>query len=86
VAERRRRGESCIVKSLGWGPWAGGMVTPSLKSHFEAMGVELIDLDDGAQMFVDEIASRHRDQVEVLLGGGVQPSAEAQRSAVAVGA
>ena len=26
----------CTVRSLGWGPWDGGMVTPGLKAHFEA--------------------------------------------------
>ena len=69
--ERARRGDSCVVKSLGWGPWAGGMVTPALKTHFESMGVELIDLDVGARMLVDELSSPQTDQVEIVLGGGV---------------
>ena len=75
VHERVRRGDSCVVKSLGWGPWAGGMVTPALKSHFESMGVELIDLDVGARMLVDELSSPQTDQVEIVLGGGVIASA-----------
>ena len=76
--ERVRRGGNCLVKSLGWGPWAGGMVTPALKTHFESMGVELIGLDVGARMFVDELSSPQTDQVEVVLGGGVlAPEADA---------
>ena len=71
VNERRRRGDGCIVKSLGWGPWAGGMVTPALMHHFESMGVELVALDVGARMLLDELASPQSDQVEVVLGGGV---------------
>ena len=71
ISERARRGDRCVVKSIGWGPWAGGMVTPALKRHFESMGVELIGLDVGARMLVDELASAQVDQVEVLLGGGV---------------
>jgi acyl transferase domain-containing protein/acyl carrier protein len=71
VHERGGRGGSCVVKSLGWGPWAGGMVTPALRKHFESMGVELIDLQVGARMLVDELASPQTDQVVVLLGGGV---------------
>jgi len=71
VHERSRRGGTCVVKSLGWGPWAGGMVTPALEKHFQSMGVELIDLDVGARMLVDELSSPQTDQVEVLLGGGV---------------
>lgn len=73
AAERRRRGETCVVKSLGWGPWDGGMVSPALKTHFESMGVSLISLDGGARMLVAEIASPQRDDVELVLGGGVLP-------------
>ena len=68
VAERARRGTSCVVKSCGWGPWAGGMVGPALQERFESMGVAVIPLDVGARMFVDEIASPQTDQVEVVLG------------------
>ena len=69
--EQLRRGRSCVVKSIGWGPWEGGMVTDSLKSHFEAMGVALIDLDVGARAMIAELSDPRRDQVEVVLGGGV---------------
>ncbi len=71
ISERTRRGDECVVKSLGWGPWAGGMVTPALRRHFESIGVDLIELEVGARMFVDELASPQTDQVEVVLGGGV---------------
>ena len=69
ISERARRGDRCVVKSLGWGPWEGGMVTPALKRHFESLGVELIGLDIGARMLVDELASPQVDHVEVVLGG-----------------
>jgi NAD(P)-dependent dehydrogenase (short-subunit alcohol dehydrogenase family) len=78
AAERRRRGEACVVKSLGWGPWDGGMVSPALKAHFASMGVSLIPLDGGARMLVAEIASPQRDDVELVLGGGVLPGSDAQ--------
>ena len=55
AAERARRGAACVVRSIGWGPWEGGMVTPSLEKHFAQMGVPLIPLDAGARMFVDEL-------------------------------
>ena len=48
-AERARRGSTCVVRSIGWGPWEGGMVTPSLKAHFQQMGVALIPLDVGRE-------------------------------------
>ncbi|MBW2668244.1 MAG: SDR family NAD(P)-dependent oxidoreductase, partial [Deltaproteobacteria bacterium] len=75
VAESRRRGGACLVKSLGWGPWEGGMVTPQLKAHFESLGVALIPLEVGARMLVDEVSGSAPEQVELVLGG--EPKAEA---------
>ena len=46
-AEARQR-PGCVVKSIGWGPWAGGMVTPLLKAKFDELGVPLIPLAEGA--------------------------------------
>jgi acyl transferase domain-containing protein/NADP-dependent 3-hydroxy acid dehydrogenase YdfG len=65
------RRPNCVVKSIGWGPWAGGMVGPSLQAHFDAIGVSLIDLAAGARMFVAELSTPRRDQVDVVLGDGV---------------
>ncbi len=72
VAEARRRGDRCVVKSLGWGPWEGGMVTPALKAHFEALGVPLIPLAVGSRMLVDELACRAAGETELVLGGEPQ--------------
>ena len=69
VAEAGRRGEGCVVKALGWGPWKGGMVSPELEALFDAKGVPLIPLATGAQMFVDEIGSGTESGVELVLGG-----------------
>ena len=73
LREHARRGDGCVVKSIGWGPWAGGMVTPSLERHFEERGVELLDLAAGSRMLVDELSSPQTDEVEVVLGAGVVP-------------
>jgi hypothetical protein len=67
-AERTRRGDGCVVRAIGWGPWEGGMVTPSLKSHFQQMGVALIPLAAGAQRFVEEITGCS-DDTSVVIGG-----------------
>ncbi|MCP3959126.1 MAG: SDR family oxidoreductase [bacterium] len=70
VEHRRRRG-SCRVKSLNWGPWEGGMVTPELETRFAELGVALIPLETGARMMVEELqtAGETAEQVEVVLGG-----------------
>ena len=79
LAEARRRGGKCLVKSMGWGPWEGGMVSPQLKAHFEAMNVPLIPLSVGATMLVDEVSGSAPEQVELVLGG--EPKAEALAAA-----
>jgi NADP-dependent 3-hydroxy acid dehydrogenase YdfG len=73
-AEASRR-PGCRVRSLGWGPWEGGMVSPELKALFEARGVPLIPLQDGALALVAELCDGREAQVELVLGGA--PKAEA---------
>ncbi len=53
--EYRRRQGACAVKALNWGPWEGGMVRPELQTHFAAMGIPLIPLENGARHFVREL-------------------------------
>jgi NADP-dependent 3-hydroxy acid dehydrogenase YdfG len=59
----------CVVKSIGWGPWEGGMVTPVLKAKFDEMGVPLIPLAAGARHFVAELQQAAATEVEVVIGG-----------------
>jgi malonyl CoA-acyl carrier protein transacylase len=73
-AESRRR-PGLLVKSLGWGPWEAGMVTPQLKERFASLGVPIIPLVRGARMFADEVRGAGRSEVELVLGG--EPRAEA---------
>ena len=67
--EAARRGGACIVKSLNWGPWESGMVSPQLKARFTELGVPLIPLQLGAQMFVTEVLGAAPQEVEVVIGG-----------------
>jgi NADP-dependent 3-hydroxy acid dehydrogenase YdfG len=71
AVEARRRGPGCRVVSIGWGPWAGGMVTPSLQGHFEARGIRLLPVREGAAAFVREIQSS--GDVNVIVGSDVRP-------------
>lgn len=72
ASERARRGPRCLVRSLAWGPWAGGMVTPGLARLFEKAGVQLIALDAGARALECEIESRD-DWPQVVLMNGDPP-------------
>jgi acyl transferase domain-containing protein len=66
------RRPGCRVVSVNWGPWDGGMVTPSLKPLFEAEGVAVIPLAAGADYLVEELQAPAPDRaVEVVvLGAG----------------
>lgn len=66
----------CVVKSLNWGPWEGGMVTAALKRHFESQGISLIPASAGAELFAEEATRAHLDEVEIVIGGdaGSTPS------------
>ena len=71
LAEQARRGPSCLVRALGWGPWDSGMVTPGLKAMFESRGISLIPLADGARAFVADVLDGETESPEVILGDGV---------------
>ncbi len=56
------------IKVFHWGPWAGGMVDASLASHFEAQGIPLIPVDEGARIFTTELLAGDPDQIELVVG------------------
>lgn len=62
-----------VVKSMNWGPWEGGMVTPALKKVFEERGVRVLSHADGARHFVDELSARD-GVLEVVYGGELAPA------------
>lgn len=67
-AEREKRPD-CRVRSIGWGPWAGGMVTTSLAAQFADRGIPLLPFDAGAAAFVTEVDSSD-DATNVLITAG----------------
>ena len=56
--EAARRGDACVVRAFGWGPWDGGMVDATLKSRFLESGVGVIPIDEGAQFFAEHALRR----------------------------
>ncbi|MDG4666800.1 type I polyketide synthase [Mycobacterium sp. 236(2023)] len=56
--ESARRGDACVVRAFGWGPWDGGMVDATLRSRFLDAGVGLIPIDEGAQFFAEHALGR----------------------------
>ena len=73
-AEAEQRTRPLKIKVIDWGPWAGGMVTPELGKRFEAHGVALLGLEEGAAAFAAEMLDGARSEIEVVLGG-IPPAA-----------
>jgi NAD(P)-dependent dehydrogenase (short-subunit alcohol dehydrogenase family) len=59
---------SARVKVFHWGPWAGGMVDGALASHFEAQGIPLIPIREGARIFANELLAGDKSQIELVVG------------------
>jgi acyl transferase domain-containing protein/NAD(P)-dependent dehydrogenase (short-subunit alcohol dehydrogenase family) len=57
---------ACRTICMNWGPWDGGMVTPSLKKVFTEEGIGLIDLTGGSELLVRELAAQN-SPVEVIV-------------------
>ncbi|MCP2334284.1 KR domain-containing protein [Actinoalloteichus cyanogriseus DSM 43889] len=60
----------CLVRSLAWGPWHGGMVGPALAERFERAGVPLIPLGAGATAFTEEVTGSGAATRVVLVAPG----------------
>lgn len=63
----QRKYPDCHVASIGWGPWDGGMVTPQLKKVFAQLNMELIPVEVGAQMLVDELKPSNHRTAQILV-------------------
>jgi len=70
---RLRSGRACRVVSINWGPWDGGMVTPSLKKVFEQEGIGLIPLQAGADYLIQELSGQNTANEVVVLNGRLEP-------------
>jgi len=63
------------VRSVGWGPWEGGMVTPALVKMFAAEGVQTIGMRAGSHTLLDLLAHDGPAEVVVLGAGSDLPGA-----------
>lgn len=69
IAAEQLRRPDCHLRALQWGPWTGGMVTPSLAGHLQGAGVRLIEPDRGVRAVSAELAAATTDPRVMLLGG-----------------
>ncbi len=74
----------CRVVSFNWGPWAGGMVTDTLRPMFEKEGLTLIPPGSGARLVVDEIGGSFHGRGPVEIVVLAEPSAPVEASPVSM--
>ncbi len=67
----------CKVTAINWGPWDGGMVDDTLKREFSRRGIDLIRIDTGATMFINELL-HDCDDHEVVIGALLESGGEAE--------
>lgn len=64
----------CHVVSINWGPWEGGMVTPTLRAYFDQLGIKVIPGEVGARMLVDELRQEAVNApVQIVVGSPIFP-------------
>ncbi|MFA9194936.1 SDR family NAD(P)-dependent oxidoreductase [Flavobacterium sp. FBOR7N2.3] len=57
------------VISINWGPWKGaGMVSPTLETEYERRGISLIPLEQGKEIFLNEIKYGTESQILIMSG------------------
>ncbi|MTJ12554.1 SDR family NAD(P)-dependent oxidoreductase [Anabaena sp. UHCC 0187] len=59
---------NCHVMAINWGPWESGMVSAELKKAFAERGIEVIPLETGTQILVDELTTANQDTVQLVIG------------------
>ena len=69
AALEQARRPRCLVRSIAWGPWDGGMVDDGLRARFAERGVTLLSMEEGTRRFVDELRGVGVE-TEVVIGAG----------------
>ncbi|TAF03968.1 MAG: SDR family NAD(P)-dependent oxidoreductase [Nostocales cyanobacterium] len=56
------------VVAINWGGWDSGMVTPQLKKAFAERGIDIIPVEIGTQMLVNELHPAFQNYSQVVIG------------------
>ena len=59
---------NCHVMAINWGPWESGMVSTELKKAFAERGIEVIPVETGTQILIDELTTANQDTVQLVIG------------------
>jgi len=59
---------NCHVMAINWGPWESGMVSPELKKAFAERAIEVITIETGTQILIDELTNPDQNTVQLVIG------------------
>ncbi|CDN11776.1 omega-3 polyunsaturated fatty acid synthase subunit, PfaA [Richelia intracellularis] len=65
----------CHVVAINWGAWDSGMVTPHLKKEFAKRGIDIIPIEVGTQMLVNELQPQYHNTTQLVIGSPSIPPA-----------
>ena len=65
---------NCHVVAINWGGWDSGMVTPQLKKAFAERGIDIIPVEIGTQMLVNELHPAYQNHTQVVIGSPMKLS------------
>lgn len=69
----KQRYPECHVVAINWGGWDSGMVTPELKKEFARRGIDILSVEMGTQMLVNELHPANRETTQVVIGSPLIP-------------
>ncbi|MFM8008893.1 MAG: KR domain-containing protein, partial [Dolichospermum sp.] len=59
---------NCHVMAINWGLWESGMVSPELKKAFAEREIDLIPVETGTQMLIDELINPDQNTGQLVIG------------------
>lgn len=69
----KQRYPECHVVAINWGGWDSGMVTPQLKKEFARRGIDILPVEVGTQMLVNELHPANQGTAQVVIGSPMVP-------------
>jgi len=69
----KQRYPECHVVAINWGGWESGMVTPQLKKEFARRGIDILPVEVGTQMLVNELHTANQGTAQVVIGSPMAP-------------
>lgn len=69
----KQRYPECHVVAINWGGWDSGMVTPELKKEFARRGIDILPVETGTQMLVNELHPSNQGTAQVVIGSPLIP-------------